>query len=138
MPSSAAAPLDRPAVQVNEDMALVHAVRRGLGLDAIDDALASGKLSPAELDRLAIPRKTLSHRRSIGRLSADQSDRLLRILRTIAGAERAFGSDAKAARWLRLPTQALGGSAPLDLLDTETGARQVEALLGRIEHGIAA
>jgi uncharacterized protein (DUF2384 family) len=32
----------------------------------------------------------------------------------------------------------LGGQAPLDLLDTDAGARAVETLLGRIAYGIAA
>jgi uncharacterized protein (DUF2384 family) len=32
----------------------------------------------------------------------------------------------------------LAGERPLDLLDTDEGAREVETLLGRISHGIAA
>ena len=58
--------------------------------------------------------------------------------RLIAVAEETFGSQEKANIWLRRPTTALGGEAPLDLLDTDEGARQVETLLGRIAHGIAA
>jgi uncharacterized protein (DUF2384 family) len=38
-------------------------------------------------------------------------------------------------RWIRV---ALAGESPLDLLDTDEGAREVETLLGRIAHGIAA
>ena len=92
----------------------------------------------AELDRLAIPRKTLAHRRAKGRLTPDQSDRLVRILRVVEEAEVTFADRTRAGLWLRRPTTALGGEAPLDLLDTEVGARQVETLLGRIAHGIAA
>lgn len=120
------------------DMRLVSAVRQGLAVQQVDDLLASGRLSAAELDRLALPRKTLNHRRGLGRLSPEQSDRLVRILRTISRTEDTFGSAEKAHRWLRLPTAALAGHPPLDLLDTEVGARQVETLLGRIAHGIAA
>ena len=120
------------------DMQLVRAVREGLAVQDVDGVLASGRLSAAELDRLALPRKTLHHRRGLGRLSPEQSDRLVRLLRVIGAAEEVFGSPAKAHRWLRLPSAALAGHAPLDLLDTEVGARQVETLLGRIAHGIAA
>lgn len=127
-----------PAAAEVGDMRLISAVRQGLAVREIDDLLASGRLSAAELDRLALPRKTLNHRRGLGRLSPEQSDRLVRLLRTIGMAEDTFGEPAKAHRWLRLPTRALAGNAPIDLLDTEVGARQVETLLGRIAHGIAA
>jgi putative toxin-antitoxin system antitoxin component (TIGR02293 family) len=117
---------------------LVEAVREGLPVDAVDRVLAGGALSPAELDRLAIPRKTLSHRRTLGRLSPEQSDRLVRVLRVLSEAEETFGARERAHAWLRRPTSALGGQTPLELLDTDVGARRVEDLLGRISHGIAA
>lgn len=117
---------------------LVAAVRAGLPVSAVDEALASGRITAAEIDRLAIPRKTLAHRRAKGRLTPDQSDRLLRLLRILDEAEATFADRTRAGIWLRRPTTALGGEAPLDLLDTEVGARQVETLLGRIAHGIAA
>jgi putative toxin-antitoxin system antitoxin component (TIGR02293 family) len=117
---------------------LVVAVRKGLSLAVVDDVLADGRLSAGELDRLALPRKTLAHRRTLGRLTAEQSDRLVRILRVILDAEATFANAEKAHRWLRRPTAVLAGNAPLDLLDTDAGARRVETLLGRIAHGIAA
>jgi len=118
--------------------ALIAAIRAGLPVSVVDDALASGRVTAAEIDRLAIPRKTLAHRRAKGRLTPDQSDRLVRILRVVAEAEATFDDRTRAGLWLRRPTTALGGEAPIDLLDTEVGARQVETLLGRIAHGIAA
>jgi uncharacterized protein (DUF2384 family) len=36
---------------------------------------------------------------------------------------------------MRKPNRALGGSAPLKLMDTEVGARAVEGVLGRIAYG---
>jgi len=116
----------------------MEAIREGLPVETVDDVLSDGRLTAAELDRLALPRKTLAHRRTLGRLTAEQSDRLVRILRVIEQAEQAFGDLQKARIWLRRPTTALADHAPLDLLDTDIGTRQVETLLGRIEHGIAA
>jgi putative toxin-antitoxin system antitoxin component (TIGR02293 family) len=112
-------------------------LRRGFPLGVVDRALADGKLSLAELDRLVIPRKTLSHRRILGSLTPEQSDRLSRVLRIITEAEATFGDPAKARVWLRRPSQLLDGEAPLDRLDTDFGTRQVEAILGRIAHGLA-
>ena len=119
-------------------MEWIGPVREGLPVDDVDKLLESGRLTAAELDRLALPRKTLAHRRTIGRLTLEQSDRLTRILRMIDDAEYTFGDAAKAHAWLRRPSALLDGETPLDRLDTDLGSRQVEALLGRIAHGIAA
>jgi putative toxin-antitoxin system antitoxin component (TIGR02293 family) len=99
--------------------------------------MTDGKLTLSEIDRLVLPRKTLSHRRILGSLTPDQSDRLSRVLRMIDLAETMFGDPAKARTWLRRPTPLLDGESPLDRLDTDFGIRQVEAILGRIDHGLA-
>lgn len=116
----------------------VRAVREGLPITAVNEFVEAGILGVAELDRLGIPRHGSGHQGDQGKLTPEQSDRLLRVARIIRQAEGTFGSQDKARRWLRRPTAALDGQAPLDLLDTEIGARSVEDLLGRIAHGIAA
>jgi putative toxin-antitoxin system antitoxin component (TIGR02293 family) len=48
-----------------------------------------------------------------------------------------FEGDLAAARdWLARPTPALGGRSPLDLSGSEAGLCEVEALIGRLEHGL--
>jgi len=117
---------------------IVAATRRGIAVGAVDEIIRSGRATLAEIDRIVLPRKTLSHRRKIGVLTPEQSDRLVRLARVVAAAEETFGSQEKAARWLRRPTTALDDEAPLSLLDTSEGSRQVEQLLGMIDHGLAA
>jgi putative toxin-antitoxin system antitoxin component (TIGR02293 family) len=112
-------------------------LRQGYSVDVVDRVLDDGKLSMTELDRLVLPRKTLSHRRILGSLTPDQSDRLSRVLRIIDDADETFGDPAKARDWLRRPNQLLDGETPLYRLDTDFGTRQVEAILGRIAHGLA-
>lgn len=56
--------------------------------------------------------------------------------RILAMADEVFEDRRKAHRWLRKPNGALGSQIPLALLDTEEGGRVVEAVLGRIAHGI--
>ena len=121
-----------------EAMDVVRLIRRGMPVDAVQVVLDSGRLTLGELDQIVLPRKTLAHRRKLGTLTSEQSDRLMRVLRLLAAAEETFGSQEKATTWLRRPTAALAGERPLDLLDTDEGARAVETLLGRISHGIAA
>lgn len=124
--------------EIRHGMDVVHIVRRGLPVGAVQHMLDNGRLTVAEMDKIVLPRKTLANRRKAGTLTAEQSDRLLRVARVVAMAEETFGDQKKAAIWLRRPTEPLAGERPLDLLDTDEGAREVETLLGRIAHGIAA
>jgi putative toxin-antitoxin system antitoxin component (TIGR02293 family) len=116
----------------------VAAIRSGLPVSAVDDVVRSGAITNVEIHHLILPRRTLSNRRAAGHLTADQSDKLVRVARLIAKAEEIFGAPEKAHRWLRRPTAPLNGEAPLNMLDTEAGARAVEELLIKIDHGIAA
>jgi putative toxin-antitoxin system antitoxin component (TIGR02293 family) len=137
-------PVDIPAsrdildIATAEGRAAIEAARRGVPVSAVDSLIQSGRLTLAEIDRVVLPRKTLAHRRALGALTPEQSDRLLRVARVIAAAEDTFGAAEKAHRWLRRPTSALEGDAPHDWLDTSEGVRQVERLLERIDHGLAA
>ena len=70
-------------------------------------------------------------------LSADESDRVLRLERISEMADRVFANHEKAQRWLRKESRALE-ARPIDLLSSETGARIVEEELHRIDFGIFA
>jgi len=88
--------------------------------------------------RIGVSIATLSRRRQ-GRqpLDAGHGDRLLRLARLFRLATELHDGDEAAARdWLSKPARALDGETPLDRADTETGARQVENLIGRLEHGV--
>ncbi len=84
---------------------------------------------------LDLSARSLQRRRREGRLARYESDRLYRLARIVAMANHYLGEDQRALRWLRHPNRALGGSTPLQLIDTEPGARSVENVLGRIAYG---
>jgi len=124
-------------IEISHGMDLVRAVRRGFPAQAVQHLLDNGRLTLAELDHVVMPRKTWSNRKRSGTLTSEQSDRLIRVARVLALAEETFADRSKGHDWLRRATTSLGGERPLDLLDTEEGAREVETVLGRIAHGIA-
>ena len=70
------------------------------------------------------------------RLSAEQTDRLFRVAGVFALGESVLESKAAARDWLQAPNRALGGKAPLDLLDTSFGTELVREELYRLEYGI--
>lgn len=70
-------------------------------------------------------------------LSKEVADRTERVATLYAHAEEVWG-DTDDARQFILTEQGVLGAAPLDLAaETSVGARQVAALLTRIDHGIA-
>jgi putative toxin-antitoxin system antitoxin component (TIGR02293 family) len=112
-------------------------IKRGLPFRSLDSVRERLQLSvPEAASVLHMPPRTLARRRLARRLAADESDRLYRVARIAAQAVAALGSEDRAATWLRRPNRALNGELPIRLLDTDVGARQVEDVLGRIEHGI--
>ena len=62
--------------------------------------------------------------------------RLYRFARLFALAEEVLEDKEQARDWLRSPQVGLNNRTPLDLMRTEAGAREVESLLVRIEHGV--
>jgi putative toxin-antitoxin system antitoxin component (TIGR02293 family) len=46
-----------------------------------------------------------------------------------------FTIDEAVSKWMSKPESALGDMAPLDLLDTDLGAREVENLLRALAYG---
>jgi putative toxin-antitoxin system antitoxin component (TIGR02293 family) len=117
---------------------LKHLIRKGLPAGSVS-ALA-GKLHVANsvLSRkLGIPQRTLTRRLSEALLlTPAESDRTVRMARVYANAVEMIGDEEKAISWLSTPNRALGGESPLDQLDTDTGARVVEDILGRIAYGV--
>ena len=90
------------------------------------------KLAP----KLGISKATLHRRKAQGRLGREESDRVLRYARLMGKAIEVFESEENARRWPTSAQFGLGGAVPLDYADTEIGAREIEDLLGRIEHGV--
>lgn len=117
---------------------LVVAITAGLPIEAWEQVRRSGRFTQQELDAV-IPPRTLRHRKAHGRrLTADESDRAVRLLRLQASAELVFGDVEKADLWLRRPMAHLDGKRPLELAATEAGARLVEGVLDGIAWGTAA
>ena len=116
---------------------VVKELRAGLPYGVLEAIARDFQLDLKDLVQiLDIPWSTLARRKKAGRFRPDESDRVYRLARIAAMAASVLEGKERAARWLREPNRALGDQTPLRLLDTEVGGRQVEAILGRIEHGV--
>jgi putative toxin-antitoxin system antitoxin component (TIGR02293 family) len=111
---------------------LRDAVRNGLPYSAFVALTKQLEISPQHFTTVfGIPPRTVARY-----LSPQESDRLYRVARAVSQAVEVLGSIEKARGWLKAPNRGLGCELPLDLLDTEIGARQVEEVLLRLNYGI--
>jgi len=116
---------------------LIRQIQRGLPFSELETLQNKIDLPLEQLAaKLSISRSTLQRRRSAGRLSPDESDKVLRFARLLEHATDIFGDTERARAWLKFPQRGLGGAVPLDYAETEIGAREVDNLLGRIDYGV--
>lgn len=117
---------------------LADLIRKGLPAGSLIVLGEKLDLKNAALsEKLGIPQRTLTRRLSQhSRLTAAESDRTVRLARVYATAVEMIGDADKAAKWLRTPNRALAGEVPIDQLDTDLGAKEVENILGRIAYGV--
>jgi putative toxin-antitoxin system antitoxin component (TIGR02293 family) len=120
---------------IRSELDIFDILKKGLPVRSLSAIESHGVVSSAELGDF-ISKRTLTRRKSQGRLTPEESDLVARLGRIYEFALEVFGKKEKANKWLRTPNRALRNYRPLDLVSTDYGARIVESTLGRIQHGI--
>lgn len=116
---------------------LIARIKKGLPLKTFGQLCKNLAVTEKELGRiLKIPPTTLARRKKSGQLGFEESERVFRMARLYDKAVEVFKQPDLGRKWLKEPAWALGDVAPLAYADTELGAKEVEELLGRIEHGV--
>ena len=112
-------------------------VRVGLPASMFEQVASSVGLSTTVLaEKLGIAPRTLTRKLGSGApLSKEASEKILRVARVHNLAAEIFKTNDAISQWLLKPDAALGDAAPIDLLDTDIGAREVENLLRALAHG---
>lgn len=139
VPGPSASPRDAGVrVDYDDAAAVIKAVKRGLSYNAVTTLQEKSGFSLEQIsDIIRTPLRTLARRKKAGRLTSDESERLMRLEIAFSKTLELFdGSQDAAQHWLSSPAKAFGGETPLAMLQTEFGAREVEDLIGRLEHGV--
>lgn len=125
-------------LKVGQTSELLERIKKGLGYNSWESFIRNTDLRKEDAVNLVrISSRTLSRRKEEGRLHPDESDRLIRAARIFALTSELFDGNIDSARkWLTAAQPALGGSTPIEYASTDVGAREVESLIGRLEHGI--
>ena len=152
IPSSGLRRLAEPQAAANQTEALPATQRFSEPFESIAPLVPAARANPdifaqllqdgfaeEELFLLVIPKRTLARRRAAKEfLTVEETDKAFRLMRIAEQARLVFGEPAKAHRWLRKSKRELSGQTPLVFLSSEAGARVVEEMLHRIDHGIFA
>lgn len=127
-------------LSVQDPIDISRRVAKGLAFETLERFQKNSGLSTSDLaDAVEIKPRTLHRRKEQGRLEPEESDRLMRVSRIFGRALELFEGNAEGARlWLSTGQRALRGERPIVLAKTDLGAREVEALIGRLEHGVLA
>jgi putative toxin-antitoxin system antitoxin component (TIGR02293 family) len=125
---------------VDSPLDLMPVIRRGLPSSSLESVSRSMDLSAvATIESLGLAKRTIARRiQEKQALTAEESERVVRLARVLAQATEVLGTREKARRWLQKSNRALGGEVPLRLLDTDVGANAVLEELGRIDNGVFA
>jgi len=117
---------------------LIAQVERGFSFKALRRLESHSGLPISMIASIiGIPERTLARRKTAGRLTLEESERLLRVSTVFEKAVELFEGDVEAAvKWLTTSQRALGHNPPLAYARTELGAREAESLIGRLEHGV--
>jgi putative toxin-antitoxin system antitoxin component (TIGR02293 family) len=124
--------------EIRDNAAMALRVEEGL---PVADVMEFGRAAGFGTDELArlihIPPRTYARRVASGaRLKIPEGERAARLMRLYDRAKELFGTHENTRSWLNTEIPALGGRTPLDFAQTEPGAREVEAVIERIEDGV--
>lgn len=109
-------------------------VKQGLPREAFDRIKSAIATTTEQLSSIAeIPPRTIARRK---RFKPDESERLLRLALAFQKTLELFADLEKARRWFTTAKSALAGLTPIESCDTETGCKEVENLLGRIDESV--
>jgi len=120
-----------------DGVALLGQINEGLDGKVASLIVDWAKITQNDLRKMSGIPSTIFSRSLKARFSADQSERLVRIIRVLDRAVELFEGDKdEAQKWLNEPNRALGWKVPADLMASETGAYEVMKLITRLEHGV--
>lgn len=118
---------------------LINAAATGLSWNAVRKFLDATGLTQQELAHyLDIPERTFARRREAGAFDRRESEQLLRLAEIWEAALELFDGDAaRTHSWFTSKRRlSFGGARAIDYAKNEFGAREVRALIGRLEDGV--
>ena len=120
-----------------DGVALLGQINEGLEGEVASRITTWAQITQSDERKMSGIPNTTFNRSVKNRFTAEQSERLVRIIRVLDRAVELFDGDKTAAqKWLNEPARALGWKTPAEVMNSETGAYEVMKLITRLEHGV--
>jgi putative toxin-antitoxin system antitoxin component (TIGR02293 family) len=125
-------------VKGTDTSALIDAVDAGISWKAVRRFLERTGMTQSLLAQyLNVPERTFARRREAGVFDARESEQLVRLAELLEATTQLFDGDSGATlEWFTSPVRGLGNKRPIDLAQSEFGAREVRDLIGRLSDGV--
>jgi putative toxin-antitoxin system antitoxin component (TIGR02293 family) len=122
---------------VDDPAAMRVLVKEGLEIEWFDDLARRFGASGAVFSTIVgIDPRTLTRRRREGKLTPRESNALYHLAVLYEHALDVLGDPDTVRNWFNTPEPDFSEMIPLALLDSAPGMKEVDHLLGRIEHGV--
>ena len=116
---------------------LIEAVSEGLPAHLARELAKSLEITLEDMaGLLRLNPRTLQRRLDEGTLDLNESERLWELSRLFHRAVEVLEGAPGAVHWFKNPIEILGWATPLAYARTAVGLRELENILGRIEHGV--
>lgn len=115
----------------------IKAIREGFDAHVLKEASGFLGVPESRIFQAVHVAPTTANRllKTSSKIDSAVTERIYRMGNTARMAIEVFEDEERAAQWMRQPNRALGGVAPLELMDTEPGAMSVRQILNAIATG---
>ncbi len=115
----------------------IDAIKEGISKEELENLKEQTGLDYDTLSKvLSVAKATLHAKKGQAKFDTSVSERLLLLADIYSYGYQVFESKEGFNQWMKKENRALGGVAPLTLLDTLYGMDEVKHLIGRIEYGV--
>lgn len=129
-----AAPMPESQMSSLEKMGLA---RQGISKRDLESLKEKAGLDYDKIAKaLSVTRATLINKKGKEKFSPTISERIVSLADLYSYGFEVFEDEERFNYWMSAPNTALGGKAPIDIVDNQFGREEIRAILGRIEYGV--
>ncbi len=112
-------------------------IKEGISKKDLENLKQKADLDYNQLAKiLLVARATLINRKGKEKFDMSLSEKIVGVADIYSYGYEVFEEESRFNTWMFRPNQALGGSAPYDLLDNQYGREEIKSLIGRINYGV--
>lgn len=115
----------------------IDAIKEGISKEELENLKDQTGLDYDTLAKvLSVAKATLHNKKGKAKFDMYVSERLLLLADLYSYGYEVFENKESFNRWMKTENTALGGTAPVYMLDTLYGMEEVKHLIGRIDYGV--